>query len=298
MCLSHKFQDGISTSVCLKAWSSSAQGCLEKEKHFPSFEASKLFPSNEELPVESISDLGRAMATIGNSVTRRFLFDSLSIAKLKGEASKGSLSVKYPSGVEVVSAFIWKSLMIVSHKNSGFRKASIVSHAVDLRRRMIPPLRESSVRNLLWVPNIQCKIEDDIELRSLVSKLRGTFLEINSDFVKRLQEGEGLSVISENLKKMGELCSTGDVDYYGFTSWSKFGIYDIDFGWGKPIWVSSLKIDEQVFMNLVHMLETKIGGGIEAWITLEEREMEMLLDDDEFLVHTTLDPSPLLLGVQ
>ncbi|KAF7137836.1 hypothetical protein RHSIM_Rhsim07G0253700 [Rhododendron simsii] len=289
LCLSHKILDGISTSSFLKGWASCSRGCFESVS--PSFNAASLFPANNHLPMDSIASLGRSMIKMGNSVTRRFLFDSSALSALKSKVDMGT-GIRSPSRVEAVTAFIWKCAMSVSKAKSGIRKPSVLSHAVDLRRRMVPPMEEYSMGNLLWIPSSHCGSEDEIELNSLVGKLRETITEIDADFVRKLQTGDGLSIISKNVEEMTALCSKGPVDYYGFTSWSRFGIYETDFGWGKPIWVSSHKITGSMFMNLVHILETREGDGMEAWITLDEPEMAMLLDHQEFLDFTSVDPSP------
>ncbi|KAL6985905.1 hypothetical protein U1Q18_019279 [Sarracenia purpurea var. burkii] len=293
LCLSHKILDGISTSTFLKGWATCARGGFDTV--YPSFRASSLFPPSNQLPMDSISALGRSMVRTGNCVTRRFLFDTSAIAGLKSKAAAAgsSCGVRYPSRVEAVTAFVWKSAMSVSAAKAGSRRPSILSHAVDLRRRTTPPLEEYSIGNLLWIPSTQCSVQDKRELPALVGKLRKTITEIDGDFVRKLQSGEGLSVISDNVRKISELCSSGELDYYGFTSWSRFGMYDADFGWGKPVWISSHRIMGPVFMNLVHMVETREGDGIEAWITLDESEMNILVDDQDFLEFAIVDPSPL-----
>ncbi|KAJ0086061.1 hypothetical protein Patl1_09413 [Pistacia atlantica] len=51
---------------------------------------------------------------------------------------------------------------------------------------------------------------------------------------------EGLQVkLSELIKEVGETFPS-EVDYIAFSSWYNFGIYGIDFGWGKPIWASAV----------------------------------------------------------
>ncbi|XAR61577.1 Vinorine synthase [Bertholletia excelsa] len=287
LCLSHKILDGISTSTFLKGWAACARGCIEATR--PVFRAASLFPPSNNLPMDAIALLGRSMVKTGNCITRRFLFDSSSMAALKSRAS-GRSGIQNPSRVEAVSAFIWKSAMSALEANAGHQKPSIISHAVDLRRRMELPLEEH-MGNLLWIPYAQWLPEEDKELKYLIRKIRETITSIDGDFVGKLQSGEGSSIVSENVKAMTELCSKGPVEYYGFTSWSKFGMYETEFGWGKPTWVSSHRITGPVFMNLVHMVETKRGDGIEAWITLDERDMAALLGDQEFLKFASVDPA-------
>ncbi|KAD5507501.1 hypothetical protein E3N88_15204 [Mikania micrantha] len=85
----------------------------------------------------------------------------------------------------------------------------------------------------------------------------------------------------------------GSVDIYNFTSWCNMGFYDIDFGWGKPSWVTGYVSDGiPVFLNLVSLMDTN-NGGIEAWVNLNEEEMKILLCNQELLSYASLDPSPI-----
>ena len=98
----------------------------------------------------------------------------------------------------------------------------------------------------------------------------------------------------KSLKEIGEFGSKeAAVDYLGFSSWCGFGFYEIDFGWGKPIWVSSFAVNAPVFMNLIILMETRLGDGIEAWVTLDQQEMDIMEHDQELMAFISVDPSPL-----
>ena len=93
----------------------------------------------------------------GKSVTIRFVFHASAIATLKVQATCSC--VQHPRHVEVVSAFIWKHAMAASRENNGFQfqKPSILTHAVNLRRKLEPPLPEYSTGNLLWIESAWCR---------------------------------------------------------------------------------------------------------------------------------------------
>lgn len=95
------------------------------------------------------------------------------------------------------------------------------------------------------------------------------------------------------LRGIGKLGSQDEADYFGFSSWCKFGFYEADFGWGKPIWVSSIGSSGTVLMNLIILVETRLGDGIEAWVTLDEPDMARLESNPELLTFASFDPSPL-----
>ncbi|KAJ7951649.1 Vinorine synthase-like [Quillaja saponaria] len=59
-----------------------------------------------------------------------------------------------------------------------------------------------------------------------------------------------------------------------------FPLYDVNFGWGIPVWVglSSLRYENQVLFA-----DTESGGGIEASISLKEEDMAKFENDKELL---------------
>ena len=67
-------------------------------------------------------------------------------------------------------------------------------------------------------------------------------------------------------------------------------------GGGKPIWVSSIGTSDSVFSNLIILNDTRLGDGIEAWVTIDEQDMARLECNPELLTFASLDPSPLMVG--
>ncbi|PQQ10990.1 vinorine synthase-like [Prunus yedoensis var. nudiflora] len=65
-----------------------------------------------------------------------------------------------------------------------------------------------------------------------------------------------------------------------FSSYCRFPLYDNDFGWGRPTWVGSPAL---TYKNLVLFMDTKEGGGIEAYVSLEEEVMAKFECDSELL---------------
>ena len=60
------------------------------------------------------------------------------LALLKVKAA--SASVQHPTRAEVVTAFMWKCLMKMSGSKYGHARQSVLSHAVNIRKRLKPPL--------------------------------------------------------------------------------------------------------------------------------------------------------------
>lgn len=296
VCITHKILDGFALSTFLGAWTERARGCEETTIRPYLSSASSLFPANDLWLRDSATAMFGSLFRNGEFVTKRFVFDAGSIATLKAQAD----SVASPTRVEVVSAFIWKTAMAASREKHGsHQRPSLLTHFVNLRRRMMPsPLRDDhSVGNLLWISAAQCTDTDSkLKLDDLVGEIKNSISRINGNFVSKLRYEEEKLVMQEFLKEIGDLASKDEVDYYGFTSWCKLGFYESDFGWGNPIWVSSFGVSSSVFMNLVILVDTRFGHGIEAWITLDQQDMALLERDPEFLNIATLDLSPSLMN--
>nr|QXN66177.1 acyltransferase 2 [Boswellia serrata] len=293
VCISHKILDGVSLSAFLKAWSSTALGC--DEMIHPNFAASSLFPANDLWLRDTSIVMWGSLFIKGNCTTRRFVFDASAITALKAQATNSSM--KCPTRVEAVSAFIWKCAIAASkEKSNGIQRPSLLSHLVNLRRRMVPPISEYSTGNLLWISAAHCMASEEPELPDLAGEVRDSISKFDGEFVKKLASDQGHSLMSESLKEIGEFGSKDLVDYFGFSSWCNLGFYETDFGWGKPIWVSSVPLTGSVFMNLIILVETRSGDGIEAWMTLDEQDMAILASNPEFLKFASMDPSPLQIG--
>lgn len=115
-----------------------------------------------------------------------------------------------------------------------------------------------------------------------IRKLSGS---IGGDELKRLQGENAFSEICDKLQEYMENF-TPNTDAYVFTSWCNLGLYEVDFGWGAPIWVgttSCANMEGVVFMDK----SDDDDDGIEAWVVKYEEEMNGLENDDEFLAYAT-----------
>ncbi|KAL3514860.1 hypothetical protein ACH5RR_027577 [Cinchona calisaya] len=297
ICISHKILDGAALKTFLRSWSAGTATETE-EIPGPNFNASSLFPANDSWLKDSAMAMWGSTFKAGRSVTKRFIFDAAAISTLKAMSTK--TGARCPTRVEAISAFLWKCTMVASEANSGFKKSSMLTHVVNLRRRAAPTLSEHTMGNLIWISSSKCLANQDRELPALADEIQHSISRINGEYVKKLQNGhEGSALMRKSMKEVGDFGSKeeGAVDYLGFSSWCGFGFYEVDFGWGKPVWVSCVAVDAPVFMNLIILMETRNGAGIEAWVTLDQQEMDRILQhDQELKVLVSLDPSPLDMG--
>ncbi|KAL8514978.1 hypothetical protein ACS0TY_013894 [Phlomoides rotata] len=290
VCVSHRVLDGTALGTFLKSWASSAASSSsdqEEESILPDFSASHLFPCNDSWLQDASITLWGLLFKKGKFVTKRFGFGSSAIASLKEKATGGS------TGVEAVSGLIWKSAMAASEARFGYKKPSLLTHIVNLRRRAVPNFSQHSIGNLIWIASAKCGGEKgNLQLGQVVDEVRKGISAIDGEYVKKLRGEEGGNAMRKDLKEMEEF-GRKDVDHFGFTSWCKLGFYGVDFGFGRPVWVASIDASGPFFMNLAVLVDTRCGDGIEAWVTMDEEEMSILEDDQEFTSFASLNPSPL-----
>uniref|UniRef100_M1CKC4 3'-N-debenzoyl-2'-deoxytaxol N-benzoyltransferase n=1 Tax=Solanum tuberosum TaxID=4113 RepID=M1CKC4_SOLTU len=107
----------------------------------------------------------------------------------------------------------------------------------------------------------------------------------DSNFEEFEQHGSRLN--DNSIEKTAKAFSKGDLEVCNFTSWCRFPVYEVDFGWGKPEWVCS---PIKSFKNLVILMGTKDGDGIEASVNLLEEDMPLFENDPQILAFANYCP--------
>ncbi|XVF35843.1 hypothetical protein REPUB_Repub19eG0006000 [Reevesia pubescens] len=294
--LSHMIVDGPAATTFIRSWAAMTRKSGE-ETASPNFDASFVFPQNKAYPNEgTLLALFSPFLKTGICWSRRIVFDASAIASLR--AKTASSSVPDPTRVEAVSALLCKCIMATSKAKSDIQKPTLIHHAVNLRQRAEPPVPKYSMGNFLCMA-AALVTSQETKLDDLVCHLRTAIRKADGEFVKSLQGEAGLLNFCEYIK-MGKPSSgaTGEIDFIGFSSWCNFGLYEIDYGWGKPTWVTCTASNksETVFTNMIVLMDTKMGDGIEAWVFLDEQDMVMLEQNDELLAFGSLEQSPLKVG--
>ncbi|KAM3705245.1 hypothetical protein ACJW31_03G066300 [Castanea mollissima] len=272
-CISHKIADGTSFIMFMKTWAATARG--ETDIH-PQFQASTLFP-----PTSTLSGFQPETSMIQEKlVLKRFVFSSATIEALKEKYAESSdiECPLHPSGVEAVSTFLWSRYVAATQENCGHKKLNLVLFAVNLRTRMDPPLSGNYFGNIFRVATVILSSEERL---GLVGKLRAAIRKIDNEYVKKLH---GHTQHLDFLKDASEKVLKQDVVPFNFTSLCRFPIYEMDFGWGNPMWIGRVSLP---FKNVVVFLDTKSGDGIEAWVNLKEEDMAKFESDTELLAYAS-----------
>ncbi|KZV28367.1 Anthranilate N-benzoyltransferase protein [Dorcoceras hygrometricum] len=284
MVLCHEFMDGITTGHFVRSWAAAAR-VSSSESVCPNYIAQSLFPQYEEMKLQKVRP-SVSIVKDGKSVVRRFVFDSSAINILKEKSL-----VERPTRVEVVSAFMWKCFMVASLANN--KSVSVVTHAVDLRKRSRPQFAPDCLGNLFAMAAAACTNQHETELGHLVRKIRSSVSMIDGDYVARMLGDQGFLGYLKNLENTWSEVPN-DADLLFIVSWCNLGIFKADFGWGNPIWIDRcLTSGDLVYMNGVWLVETGNGDGIEAWVTLGDKYMQEFEKIDELQALASIDPQPI-----
>ncbi|KAI3522213.1 hypothetical protein L1887_11697 [Cichorium endivia] len=289
---SHKLIDGRTYMTFLNAWASEAKGDQQKII-YPCFVASSLFLSNTKpptypsIPLSSLAERPMILNR-GKCLTKRFRFHASALQALK---SKAAASVSC-TRVVAVTSLIWKCATSAARKLRGERP-SILQTAVNIRGRFAQPLPPNAIGNIIWNAVARCESNDTLRLDTMVKLMNAGIAKVDTSFVEQFKGQKGSNNVIDELKWLGGQMSIYDADYYSSSSMCNSGVYDADFGWGRPIWscYGNSNNNATLYTNAILMMDTSMGG-IEAWVTLSQEEMDIVERDPELLLYASVEPSP------
>ncbi|KAL4562324.1 hypothetical protein LXL04_034524 [Taraxacum kok-saghyz] len=262
----HKIADGASHMTFLKAWASIAR--RDPISVNPSFVASSMFPQNPQLP-------SAPYIPIWSSRTKH---------RSKGQSADYLL---------YLLCLIWRCITMETQS-----KPSVLHIPVNIRPRCSPPLPETSIGNTLFGTFAGLNPEtSDLGLASIAAQLKDAVANVTSESIEELRGEDGHVRFVEGLRNSMESFSDFGREYYLSTSMCNSGTKDADFGWGKPVWVCTGNVNEDIpiFMNRIIMVDSCSNDGIEVWVTLEKQVVDDVQCNRELLSFASLDPSPLYL---
>ncbi|CAL9025014.1 unnamed protein product [Prunus brigantina] len=269
-----QYDDGVGGRLALPEFNG---GNLLPSRDLPAI------PNNLETPSENLT-------------TRRFVFDVSKMASLKAKI-EGIVQNFIPTNVQLVLAIILKCAIAASHNSKPGTpiRPTVLFQMVNLRRRMLPELPQNAMGNWFWPLPILFK-EDETQLHELVSTMRKGLTDFVNEKANRFKGVEGFLTLLECIRERGQLLkSKKGINIYRATSLCKLPLYEMDFGWGKPTWVTS----EGDYKNVIMLLDTKFCDGIEAWVTLDEQEMAIFESDEELLAYLVPStPAPTMFDIK
>ncbi|XP_050226280.1 phenolic glucoside malonyltransferase 1-like [Mercurialis annua] len=232
--------------VYLNEWLNMAPGGYSKSlKQFPNFG-----PSPESDRVRGTFELSREDI---KKLRQKILSD------YQLETSSMHLSA-------FVLSFAYTALAIFKAKGFQGNKKVLFGINADCRNRLDPPLPANYFGNCVSTYIVETEGENIIRENGLLFAV-----EKLSEGIKRLEKG-ALDGAKEKISYFKSF-EPGSVEGVGVAGSPKFGVYSMDFGWGKPKKVEVTSIDRTI--GTISMAESRDGsGGVEVGVVLTKHDME------------------------
>ncbi|KAI9125945.1 hypothetical protein K1719_003363 [Acacia pycnantha] len=279
VCISHKVGDALSFFQFIKSWAAVTRG--DSEPIRTHFQSSSLFSPKDLSGYDPNSSIGKHKI-----VGKLFVFEASVIESLRTKFSKMTKNVqegqKPPSRFEVLSTFLLNRF-ISATKEEGNKKTHLVTFVTNIRPRMEPPLPEFAFGNYYLYVEAFPTLNETGECHDLGRQLREELKKVDNDFIVKLRERDDLSTLP-NLEEIDRAVEKGEMERLHFTSICRFPVYDVDFGWGNPIWAGT---PTWKFKNVIIFKDTKSDGGIEVYVNLTEEDMTKFERDEELLAHVS-----------
>ncbi|XP_061347025.1 stemmadenine O-acetyltransferase-like [Gastrolobium bilobum] len=289
-CNLHTLLDGCSGSLFYSTWAAICSGSRQERPHPDFYSASSFFPPLNHL---SLHDhvAHEDSQTQKKCTTRRFVFNAESINTLRAEAKDDDgESSKSPTRYEALAAFIWKHMTLACKTESrDSTRPSVAIHIVDMRRRMGEPFSKYTIGNILWPVMAFCEtVNANTGIGYLVSIAREKFGKLSRELYLRVKSDPNI-LGSNQCVNLPQGIETRSPIPVVLTSWCGLNFNELDFGWGKPLWVGVRGGDQETLPNVAVIIET--DAGMEAWLTMEMQHIVILEKDMEFLRLALPNPS-------
>ncbi|KAJ6917581.1 hypothetical protein NC652_019805 [Populus alba x Populus x berolinensis] len=173
----------------------------------------------------------------------------------RGKLSSGPY-LDRPTRIEAVSALMWGAF--VGEENESKKVYKVAAHNVDLRKRLDPPLPQHCIGNII---------------HTAMAKWPAKVVYAGSS----TDQGLLAQIVKD----------PNNWSLFGFSSWCKFPFYEVDLGFGKPVWVGTAM---RLMPRGAFLLDTRDGEGIEAWVTLSEEAMLKFEKNPDILAYASVSP--------
>nr|BDW80083.1 BAHD acyltransferase [Arnebia euchroma] len=283
LCMSHKVSDAQTLCNFASDWAVITKETGDQNSTpSPQLNASSILPPIDD---PSIKPEFGMFPIQENCISKRFVFNSSALNQLKAKIS-AETGITNPTRVEVVTALIHKCAYEAALKvDPTSNKTPIFVQVVNMRPVLNPPLPSYFVGNLASYFGVPFPEDKDLNYTRLASDLRGAKVAFYEKF-KGVTANEFREEILKSVEFM-KMISAGEsnLEQYICTSMCRFPFYDMDFGWGKP---ERANFAAAPFKNFILLMDDRNGDGVEAFVPLEDKIMEVFEKDPELLHFASL----------
>ncbi|KAJ6845028.1 anthocyanin 5-aromatic acyltransferase [Iris pallida] len=165
----------------------------------------------------------------------------------------------------VTCAYMWTCIV----KSRGYRAdtKAYIGFLVDWRRRLRPPVPDEYFGNCVGFCLEEAKVGDLVQECGVV---------VAAETIGRAIQGlkEGVSECLAGFYKKYLPVRASGCPILGTAGSPRFKVYDVDFGWGRPLKVEITSVENAGAISLSDSREAQ--GGVEVGVVLPKHEMEAL----------------------
>ncbi|XP_076900163.1 pelargonidin 3-O-(6-caffeoylglucoside) 5-O-(6-O-malonylglucoside) 4'''-malonyltransferase-like [Bidens hawaiensis] len=238
----------------------------------------RVFSSSYFLPARGFMDYDPPLPRTvkhkfeNNYQTKRLSFSEEAISLIRAKINN---NIQSYSKVQVVSAIIWKTLIDVDRAKHGSPRASIFHQPVNIRGKTTPPIPNNACGNLRGFIITECSSAQTLMgLECLADLLHDSIKKTVQELGDLTPENEQLQALVFNSFVKSETCDHELVSVFPFTSWCNFPFYQVDFGFGRPVWVASSAGP----VSMVTLMDGRGGCGIDVYVNLDAQDMQLFTE--------------------
>ncbi|KAH9669447.1 HXXXD-type acyl-transferase family protein [Citrus sinensis] len=291
VCFSHGVADGSAIFNFMKTWGEIARGVITDNDNICNnnivLDCTSLFPP-VKFPQQYQIPSPQSSRKI---VFKRLLFDGKKIATLKEKVNKELMAdnnsdddVLQATRFGIVSALIWGACIAVARERKRAIDNKLHSHsmyyAMNLRHKMNPAMFPRCMGNIFRLVRAEWSLAEDdaIEVTNLVREV-----------IKAKRMGRDVMNNDEYLDFIKDLYEAWE-DSRSFPLTSVVGLpyYEVDFGWGKPVWFSLGPI---LLPDIAILSSASDGEGIEALVVMFKEDMEKFEQETSIMAYASANPS-------
>ncbi|MED6110869.1 hypothetical protein PIB30_046947 [Stylosanthes scabra] len=294
----HAAMDGKSSTMFMKAWSYTCSKLLESPSSLPLPE--NLTPFLDRSVIRDPTKIGEGYADSwlnhggtnnnnrslkvwdspnefakeGYGVKALFELSPTQIMKLKEHAKSkmgGTKSVKL-STFSVTCAYVLSCLVKTEEQQlleTVVKKVYFI-FSVDCRTRLEPPIVSTYFGNCIAGEKVEAEIEGLLLGNNIINDGFMVALEAISEGLKRVEDGIEMNGAETWLSDM--LSFVGGAKIYSMAGSPRFGVYDVDFGYGRPEKVDMTSTDKTGAFSLSENKDN--NGGIQIGLALKISDMK------------------------
>ncbi|KAL3730612.1 hypothetical protein ACJRO7_027611 [Eucalyptus globulus] len=283
----HRISDVYTMAIFVNSWAAACRGNVDVTV-CPCFELSSLFP----MKVSAVANWPPPRISGSKEFTvSRFRFSGDAVSKLRALArddAKDSMGNNFqPSRVEVVSALISKALVKIDRCGQGEERPIAVYMTFNLRDKVKLKIPANSCGNFFSMisgrSDQPAASKRNPEFNEMVNIIHNMISDAKTKYATIVNKQELCSTVGNSIAEFVKVASSSEVFTIPFSSWCRFGLYEIDFGWGRPVLVSNISLN----LRSVFLIDDEEGKGIDAWTTTTGDEMILLKQDPDILGFTS-----------